>query len=110
MFECNEKSSFCLDIDLTDNNGNALNPIHKIEWWVGKPRQDDPVIEKQEVESPSASLTITIPKEANICTSGRDEERFVIIRVESTPYVKHIKYDYVVLNLGLVPYPIEEEV
>lgn len=109
MFECKENSSFCLTVTLTDENGTALTPIHKVEWWVGKPRQDEPVVEKTVVDSPDSEFTITIPPEANICTSGRDEERYVVVRVESTPYVKHIQYDYAVENLGLVPYPDEEE-
>lgn len=105
MFEVDEKSSFDLDIELVDKNGNPLSPIDAIEWWVGKPREDTPIIAKQ-IETPATSLTITVPAIANICTTDRDEDRFVIVRVESGTRVRHQQYDYVVKNLNLVPYPV----
>lgn len=107
LFECPEKSSFNLRLNLKDDQGNDLLPINGLSWWVGNPRKDEPVILKTEVQNPEHDSVITIPAEANICDGRRDEERFVIVRVESGVHVKHKQFDYVVTNLGLVPY--EEE-
>jgi len=104
MYECPEKSSFCLNVVLKDSNGAPLTPIDEVKWWVGKPREDDPIIEKTEVESPEADMDIVVPKEANICTSGRDEERFVIVMVRSGVHTVYKQFDYSVINYSLVPY------
>lgn len=109
MFDIDEKSSFSINIKLYDvDTGGALaTPVTSMTWWVGQPRNDTPILEKQTVATPSNDVTIIIPPEANICTSGRDEERFVIVRIATASHVKHKIFEYIINNLGLVPYPEE---
>ena len=104
IFECPEKSSFNLKLALTDEEGNDLINVDKIEWWVGRPRQETPIIDKTDVIDPSYDSVILIPAEANICEGQGNEERFIIIRVEAGDHIRHKQFDYVVINLGLVPY------
>ncbi len=107
-FLCPEKTSFDLKLNLKDQSGAVLNPVNAISWWVGRPRQDDPVIPRQEVQDPAADSVINIPAEANICTHPRrDEQRFVIVRAESGVNVAHEQFDYTIRNLNQVPYPEE---
>jgi len=87
--------------------GEHYTPVTSMTWWVGQPRNDTPILEKQTVATPSNDVTIIIPPEANICTSGRDEERFVIVRIATASHVKHKIFEYIINNLGLVPYPEE---
>ena len=108
-FEVNEKTSFCLNVDLKDKNGNPLNPIDKFEWWVSKPK-DVLAFAKTEVLLPEPVMELTIPAEANICEGRKDEVRAVVLRVQSgEEYVKHDVFPYTVIALDTVPYPIVEE-
>ncbi len=109
MFNCPENSSFCLKLELLDKVGDPLSPIDHISWWVGKPREEQAVILETNVTSPVWDLEIVIPKEANICSGKRDEPRFIIVKVVSGLHVKCSQFDYMVKNLGLVPYPEGEE-
>lgn len=103
LYECPEKSSFCLALDIRDRDGTALTP-DKIEWWVGNSKTGEKVVDKQTVSVPAYNSEIIIPEDANICESDRDEGRLVIIRVESGVHVKHSRFEYTVINYKLVPY------
>lgn len=108
-FEVDESSSFCLAVELTDKDDNPLDDIDSIEWWVGKPKSEEPIIEVQTIEEPfSPSFEIIIPAEANICSGTRDEDRFVIMKVVSGDHVRHKSYEYTVLAKYTVPYPEPE--
>lgn len=101
----NEKSSFCLTISLTDKNGQPLEAISSLTWWVGKPRGDTPIVTVQTVANPTAEEEIVIPASANICSGTKNEQRVVIIKVQSGSYIKHTTYEYEIKALPLVPYP-----
>ena len=105
-FSVNEASSFVLPLDVVDQDGTLLLSVSAIDWWVGSPRSKEPIIEKTSLTDPSSEEEITIPSEANICSQRRDENRFVIVRVERADgYVKHEVFPYTVKALDLVPYP-----
>lgn len=102
----NEKSSFCIDVILTDRDGEPLSPITSVSWWVGKPGSDDLIIEKQEIVNPTSDIEIVVPAEASICTGKRNEKRFLIVRVQSgSEHVKHSRYEWEIKAMDTVPYP-----
>lgn len=105
MITVNEKSSFCIELELLDRDGNPLVPVDELQWWVGRQDCDDPVWPKQDVIPPTNNELIPIPADANICRGSQDEERFVIIRAVSGIFTRHIVYNYRVRALRTVPYP-----
>ena len=110
-FEITESSSFELEVALTDKDGDPLEVIDSVSWWVGKPKSETPIIEKQDVdlEDIAATMTLIIPAEANICSARKNEDRFVIVRVTSGSHVKHVQYEYSVEAMDTVPYSETEE-
>lgn len=104
MITVNEKSSFCIELELQDRDGNPLVPVDELEWWVGRQDCDDPVWSKVVIDPPSNNELIAIPADANICRGSQDEERFVIIRAVSGIFTRHIVYNYRVKALRTVPY------
>lgn len=103
-FTVNENSSFCLEVSLTDKDGNPLDPVTSFEWWVSKPK-DIKVTSKVSVTEPTSTLQIIIPASANICLGHRDEARVVIMRATSgLQYEKHEVFPYTVKALSTVPY------
>ena len=104
-FEKNEKSSFCLAVELLDRHGKPLSPIDSVSWWVGKPKSDTPVYPKHQVAEPLSSFEIIVPAEANICSGSKNESKFLIVRVQSGPHVEHKAFEYTVIALNTVPYP-----
>ena len=107
-FEVDEYSSFCLAVDLTDKDGFPLDDIDAIEWWVGKPKSEVPVIGVQSLDVLEPSFEIIIPAEANICAGAKNEGRFVIVKVVSGEHMRHKSYEYTVLGKYTVPYPETE--
>jgi len=106
-YECSEGSSFCLNAVLTNQDGNPLDPIDSIYWWVGKPKSDEVIVAKTAVASISATPKIVVPIEANICTNERnkDEKRFLVIEAKSGVHTRTEEFEWTVKNLGLTPYP-----
>ena len=105
-FWVNENSSFCLTVTLTGRDGNPLSPIDAVRWWVGRPKDTDPTYPIQTVVGPTAEIELVIPAEANICSRRRDEERFVVVQIESgVEHMKHEWFKYGVRAQDIVPYP-----
>jgi len=103
-FTVNENSSFCLEVTLTDKDGDPLNPVTSFEWWVSKPK-DVRVTTKVSITEPESVLQIVIPASANVCSGHRDESRVVIMRATSgEAYEKHEIFPYTVKALSTVPY------
>ena len=60
------------------------------------------------MEELSASITVVVPSEANVCSGNKDEGRFVAVRVTSGEHTKHSVFPYTIKALDTVPYPSGE--